>query len=165
MKPSIIVIMGVSGSGKSTIAKRLSADLDIPFFDADDFHPKSNIRKMSEGGALNDMDRQPWLNTLHHLLVEQSESKGAILACSALKESYRSTLSNHLDITWVYLKGDVDLILARMKARKHFMPESLLTSQFEDLEEPDYGITITIDEEPHQIIQTIKEKMSQTRTF
>jgi len=160
MNQPLIVIMGVSGSGKSTIAKLLAQEICVPYFDADDFHPESNIKKMSEAKPLNDDDRTPWLKKLHQLLRDQSNKKGAILACSALKETYRTILTQELKITWIYLKGEADIILNRMNARQHFMPASLLASQFEDLEEPDYSINVSIEKEPHQIIQTIKEKMN-----
>lgn len=164
MNQTLIVIMGVSGSGKSTIAKLLAQECSIPYFDADDFHPKSNIDKMSGGEALNDEDRAPWLEKLHQLLQNQSHTEGAILACSALKEKYRTALAKQLAVTWVYLKGEADTILGRMKARQHFMPESLLNSQFKDLEEPRYGITVPIEKKPDQIIKMIKEKMSEKQS-
>ena len=91
----IWIIIGVAGSGKTTIGKLLAARLGIPFLDADDFHPQSNVTKMQSGIPLNDTDRQPWLETLADLLAQQAEGKGAVLACSALKESYRKTLSQN----------------------------------------------------------------------
>ncbi|WP_367387846.1 gluconokinase [Lewinella sp. LCG006] len=157
--PSIYIIMGVSGSGKSTIAQALSTRTQLPFFDADDFHPAANIAKMAAGQALNDDDRQPWLETLNALLKQQTQNgEGAILACSALKASYRHTLEKDLDTPpfLVYLKGSPELIAARMQARTgHFMPPALLASQFAALEEPQDALLVTIDQSIDQIVTHI----------
>ena len=158
----VIIVMGVSGCGKTTSGQALSEALDIPFFDADDYHPPSNITKMKSGHALNDKDRQPWLETLATLLVAQQQTTGAILACSALKAAYRQTLEQQLQAPaqWVHLVGDQETILARMQARAgHFMPSKLLASQFETLESPtdalDVPITWSLGEQLNFIVGNI----------
>jgi len=157
----IYVVMGVSGCGKSTIGKLLADHLHIPFYDADDFHPQKNIDKMSRGNPLNDSDRWPWLDSLRSKFNDWDE-KGAVLACSALKESYRLRLSNsgHL-LTWIFLNGDSDLILSRMNSRKgHYMKADMLQSQFDTLEKPEYGLSVSIDQKPEQILEVIKNHIS-----
>ena len=156
----LIIVMGVSGSGKTTIGKQLALALDIPFFDADDFHPKSNIEKMSNGIPLNDEDRLPWLQNLNRHLIAHKNS-GAVLACSALKESYREILSEGIFIDWVYLKADFDLIKERMLDRKdHFMPLELLQSQFNTLETPNYGIHVSNTSTPTEIVKKILSNLT-----
>lgn len=153
----VVIIMGVSGCGKTTVGKLLAINLDLPFYDADDFHPPKNVKKMSSGEPLNDLDRKPWLEILSNEIEEWNSNKGAILACSALKKSYRDILiSKSDDVQFVYLKGDRDKILKRMRARKdHYMPPELLDSQFITLEEPDSAITVTIDKSPTMIVSEI----------
>ena len=159
IEPKTIVLMGVSGSGKTTIGRALSQTLGYSFFDADDFHPKKNIDKMSSGLSLNDQDRLPWIGRLNDLLC-QKQDQGLILACSALKESYRQRLSEGLEIDWFYLKGSYELILQRLENRSHhFMPHKLLKSQFDTLEEPDYAIAIAIDKPIEKIIEHIKNHL------
>ncbi|GAA3575041.1 gluconokinase [Snuella lapsa] len=158
---TVIIIMGVSGCGKTTIGKLLSKRLKLPFFDADNFHSQENINKMKQGVALNDTDRLPWLETLSKALQEWSETSGAILACSALKETYRTILSSKTCVTWVYLSGSFDLIFSRMQQREgHFMKADLLESQFNDLEIPEYGVHIDIAHAPETIIDTILLKIA-----
>lgn len=154
--------MGVSGSGKSTIGKMLANKLEIPFVDADDLHPESNRFKMSQGIALTDADRWPWLDLVKRVLFEHQYQNGCIMACSALKESYREYLLNEglNDIRWVYLKGSEELIAQRLRERKnHFFNQSLLRSQFETLEEPKNAYEIEIGESPEQICEMIIEKL------
>lgn len=156
MKTKIIVLMGVCGSGKTTIGKELSSVLNLPFFDADDFHPPQNKAKMKSGKPLVDHDRLPWLSALNRL-GQQQQRQGMILACSALREIYREQLSHGLEIDWFYLKGNYELILQRLEKRlHHFMPHQLLKSQFSTLEEPDYGVTINIDQPVDKIVNQIK---------
>lgn len=158
----IIIIFGVSGCGKTTIGKLLAEELNIPFYDADDFHPEANIKKMSNGHPLNDEDREPWLLTLANQVNIWSADKGAILACSALKEKYRKLLSSVYkeDIIWVHLSGSKEIIKARMDARAgHFMPSKLLESQFKALEIPTYGIHVDISEDTTTIVNTIVSKL------
>ena len=153
----LIIIMGVSGTGKSTIGELLSAKLQVTYYDADDFHPQANKVKMQQGNPLNDQDREPWLQLLSDKL-EAWSATGAILACSALKEKYRQTLSksNQLPIKWVHLAGTFEVIRERMLARKnHFMPDSLLQSQFDTLERPTYAIEVDIEHTPEDIVEEV----------
>lgn len=160
-KNRIIYIMGVSGSGKTTVGELLAKKTGIPFFDADDFHSQSNKEKMKSGHPLTDEDRKDWLQNLHTLAVEQMQLHGAIIACSALKQSYRNTLGNGIkDILWVFLTGSYQLIYKRIKNRTgHYMPASLLQSQFESLEIPKDAFTINVDKEPTAIVELISEKL------
>ena len=158
----IIIVFGVSGSGKTTIGKLLAEQLRLPFYDADDFHPEANVKKMSDGFPLDDVDRAPWLLALAKYIAEWSQGKGAVLACSALKESYRTLLSSQYrkDIIWVYLSGSKAVIKKRMETRAdHFMPSKLLDSQFEALEVPTYGIHVDISKDKTTIVETVLSKL------
>ena len=157
----VIFVMGVSGSGKTHIGKLLAETLSLPFHDADDFHTPNNVHKMEEGIPLTDADRKPWLTLLADHVDTWNEQGGAVLACSALKESYRELLSHHYtaDTQFVYLKGSRELILSRMRERKHFFPPQLLDSQFADLEEPTRAITVNIDQTPEAIVEDITEAL------
>ena len=161
---NLIVVMGVSGCGKSTIGNSLSQRMEIPFIDADDFHPKANIEKMSRGEALTDKDRLPWLQALNAELKTKGESDGAILACSALKEEYRKILSDNITtIQWVFLEGGFDLIKNRIEARSnHFMDATLLKSQFDTLEIPNYGIKVSCEKSPEDITNEILREMQKS---
>jgi carbohydrate kinase (thermoresistant glucokinase family) len=145
-----LVIMGVSGCGKTTLGVELASALGWPFYDADDFHPPHNVEKMRKGLPLNDEDRWPWLIELNQLLKSQPN---AVLACSALKASYRATLGADLpQLQWIHPHGDFDVIAARIDKRSretgHYMPASLLTSQFEALELCPSAIMLAIDMTP-----------------
>lgn len=158
MARAILIIMGVSGSGKSTIGQALSTSTGLPFFDADDYHPPANVAKMSSGTPLTDEDRWPWLERLADLLAEEESKAGAILACSALKESYRQLMERDLKgpAYWFFLHGSAELIAERLSARNgHFMPLHLLQSQFDTLEIPESAVTISIDQVPEQITEQI----------
>jgi len=158
MQSSIIYIMGVSGSGKTTIGKKLAARIGLPFFDGDDFHPPSNKEKMTLGIPLTDEDRKEWLTNMNALAKEQMKKEGAVVACSALKEKYRTILSSGITIPvyWVLLQGSFELIKKRMDERRdHFMPASLLASQFDALEIPRNCIVIDISAGPGEIVDTI----------
>ncbi len=152
----LIVVMGVSGSGKTTIGRLLSEALGRPFFDADDYHPTENIEKMNSGTPLTDEDRKPWLDRLNQLCL-QHETEGMVLACSALKETYRKHIEGvSTDISWIYLKGSFDLIMKRIKQREyHYMPHTLLQSQFDILEEPTKAFILEIDQEPQLLVDKI----------
>ncbi len=158
----LIIVMGVSGCGKSTIGKQLADHLNIDFFDADDFHPISNITKMKNGEALNDADRKPWLENLAKKLPQWELNGGAVLACSALKENYREILmSESKTIHWILLNGTFEIIAERMlKRANHFMKTDLLKSQFDTLETPTYGLHIDIKNDPLAIIEQIAEELT-----
>ena len=163
MEPPVIYIMGVAGSGKSTIGIKLSEATAIPFFDADDFHPPANKEKMKAGKPLNDDDRKGWLSTINELAKENSQKSGAIIGCSALKEKYRIQLSEGIKSTvhWIILQGSFSLIQERMKARKdHFMPAGLLQSQFDTLETPEDAVVMDINNDPEEIVVDIIKKLS-----
>jgi carbohydrate kinase (thermoresistant glucokinase family) len=159
-----VLIMGVTGSGKSTIANQVASILKLPFIEADEFHPASNIQKMKKGIPLTDEDRLPWLQTLNQKLIECKN--GAVLACSALKHSYRDILKKELKGPFhtVFLDGSYDVIAERMKKRAgHFMPPALLTSQFEALEKPADGQIISIDLSPEEIVSNIVKEVTVLR--
>jgi gluconokinase len=143
-----LVVMGVSGSGKTTLAAQLSVAINAEFHDADDYHDEANIAKMREGVALTDEDRAPWLARLNALLrTRTSEGGSTVLACSALRASYRDAIANEIaNLRWVFLDGEFETIAARIRARSadsdHYMPESLLRSQFDTLERPQNAIMI-----------------------
>jgi gluconokinase len=160
--------MGVSGSGKSTIGKKLSVKIGFPFFDGDDFHPAVNKEKMKAGIPLSDMDRAAWLIRMNELAKEQMKKEGAVIACSGLKERHRSILSGGINIPffWVFLQGDFQLIQKRMEARTgHFMPATLLTSQFETLEIPENCIAIDISKTPDEIVETIISEIEKKNRY
>jgi gluconokinase len=152
-----IIVMGVSGCGKTTIGSKLADRLGWKFIESDRFHSKENVQKMASGTPLTDVDRQPWLESLHAALVDCSrDNESVIMACSALKEKYRQILTSGLNsIRFVYLKGNYDLIWNRMQRRQHFMKPEMLRSQFEALEEPHDAIIIDISESPGQMIEEI----------
>lgn len=158
----VYVVMGVSGCGKTTIGRLLSEKLNIPFFDADNFHPDENIRKMKAGIPLNDDDREPWLRTLSKKIEDWNLESGAVLACSALKQSYREILKSQTsDVSFIWLDGSYELIESRMKNRDdHYMPPGLLQSQFDDLEPPSDAVRISIDQPPESILSDISEKIT-----
>ena len=161
-----IVVMGVSGSGKSVVGAALAQRLRIPFADADDFHPQANIDKMSAGQALDDTDRHPWLETIGEWLAARCVD-GGVMSCSALKRIYREQLRRHCgDVVFLHLAGAPEVISRRQASRPgHFMPASLLASQFETLEplcDDERGITIDVDQNIDAIIESfVKQSDSQ----
>lgn len=163
---SVLVVMGVSGSGKSTIAAMLAHRLHWLYEDGDWFHPKKNIEKMHHGEPLNDEDRWPWLHAIADWIdATRRSGNHGIVACSALKRAYRDILIGaRKDVRLVYLKGDPELIARRIAARAdHFMPPQLLESQFRVLEEPatdERPITVAIDPHPREIVETIAKKLN-----
>lgn len=155
-----LVIMGVSGSGKTVIGRTLAQKLGWDFYDADDYHPPENVAKMANGIPLNDSDRAPWLAALHDLITSSlKQNRPGVLACSALKERYRrQLLDGNQNAQLVYLKGSYDLIWSRISARKdHFMKPEMLKSQFDTLEEPTNALTIDISNSADKIVQEILE--------
>jgi len=157
--------MGVSGSGKTTVGKALASALGIPFYDADDFHPQDNIVKMDQGIPLQDLDRESWLETLSKNLTQWEAATGAVLACSALKEMYRTALYSGVnnDMTWVYLYGRSELIKERMAGRRgHYFKPELLDSQLADLEPPQYGWHFNISSSADHIVKSILDKLRHT---
>ncbi|NWI85604.1 GNTK gluconokinase, partial [Pitta sordida] len=179
----LVVVMGVSGSGKTTVGSRLAAKLGWKFYDADDYHPLDNKKKMAEGIPLNDEDRIPWLCALHDILRREDSSKqDAVLACSALKRMYRQVLVNGasaiesnqpaqpgenpaLKILFVHLDGPIDIIAGRLaKRRGHFMPPELLKSQFDTLEPPsapENFITVSLEKSLPEIVVEIESTILQ----
>ena len=158
----IVVLFGVAGSGKTTISRLLAQELGWKFYEADELHPKSNVKKMRQGIALTDMDRRPWLEGLRELLGESiARKENVILACSALKEKYREYLQISDEIKWIGLKGEYQLIADRLQQRHgHFMNPILLRSQFEILEEPkEDAVVVDIDATPTKTVQTIREQL------
>jgi len=163
MTKPIIVVMGVSGSGKSTIAEGVANKLNVDFVDGDDLHPKENVAKMASGTPLNDEDRKPWLQQINKLMVEyKNQGKGIVVVCSALKQDYRDQLrgfeSTRIEgLTFIYLSGSYELISSRMKARQgHFMKAGMLKGQFDTLEEPNSTekdvVTVNINQSMEGII-------------
>ncbi len=162
MSPSPLVVMGVSGSGKSTVGAALAQRLGVPFVDADDLHPAGNIAKMSRGEPLDDTDRWPWLETIGRWLVEHPE--GGVVSCSALKRVYRDRLRGHAaGLVFLHLDGSRAVIERRQASRPgHFMPASLLSSQFATLEPlaPDeHGVVIDVDQSVDQIVQSYVDQL------
>jgi gluconokinase len=161
-----IVVMGVAGAGKSTVGELLAARLNCPFRDADSFHPAANIAKMSRGEPLEDEDRRPWLRAIAAWIAEhRAAGTTCVVTCSALKRVYRDIVTSEqsADVRLVYLKGEFDLIDARLNARTgHFMPPGLLHSQFAALEEPcadEHAITASIDAAPEEIAARVMEEL------
>jgi carbohydrate kinase (thermoresistant glucokinase family) len=167
----IVIVMGVTGSGKTTVGSLLAAQLAWKFADADDFHPVSNIEKMRAGIPLTDDDRWPWLKRLRSEIdCWIADGRNVVLACSALKRSYREELDAGTAVRFVYLKGSVALITERLRSRHgHFADEHILAGQFADLEEPDleepdlegpqHTITVDISGTPQEIVAEIRQKL------
>lgn len=161
MKQTIIV-MGVSGVGKTTLGKLIAENLKLPFYDADDFHSEANITKMNTGLPLNDDDRKLWLETLAENIAKWSD--GAVLACSALKEKYRQALVEHSEkpVHWIYLFEDFEVIRKRIQEREgHYFKPELLKSQFDILEPPTYGIHIKVNNSPEENLKKIMHELHQ----
>lgn len=157
----IVIVMGVVGAGKTTVGRLLAESMGWHFADADDFHSPANIAKIEQGIPLNDADREPWLERLRgYLLKRQSERLNVVLACSALRGSYRERLRIVPDVRFIYLKGDAKLIAERLRARHgHFAGEQILESQYADLEEPQDAITIEISKSPAGIVSEIRKRL------
>ena len=166
-KPVIAVVMGVSGSGKTTIAALLAAALGCQFQEGDDLHPAENVKKMHGGTPLTDTDRLPWLRKIAEEIDGwRARDESGVLTCSALKRSYRDIIIGNLPgVTLVYLKGSYDLIRRRMVARhEHFMPVALLDSQFATLQEPapdEHPITVDVSGRPAEVVVEIVHQLEQ----
>jgi gluconokinase len=154
--------MGPAGSGKTTVGKLLAAQLKWEFADADDFHSPANIEKMSRGIPLSDDDRIPWLHSLRDAIQQwDAQNKNVVLACSALKRSYRELLQINSNVKLVYLKGSYELLRERLHSRKgHYAGEQILAGQFADLEEPTDAITIDAAQSPEQIVAEIRKRLA-----
>ena len=153
----VILVMGVTGAGKTTVGGLLAKQLGWPFLDADDFHPPENIEKMKHGIPLTDADREPWLAAIHQALVDYAaKNQDVVLACSALKQSYRELLWRDGEVKLVYLKGTYELIAQRLLTRRgHFADEHILAGQFADLEEPTDALVVDISATPEAIVDEI----------
>ena len=163
MKTCFLIVMGVSGCGKTSVGQALAGHLGWDFYDADDFHPPENIAKMASGIPLDDSDRAPWLASLHDLISSSLKAdRPGVLACSALKERYRQQLVDGNDgVQIVYLKGSYDLIWSRMERRTdHYMKPHMLKSQFDNLEEPTNALTMDISMSVDDMVQKIISTMS-----
>jgi gluconokinase len=158
----IIILMGVSGSGKTTVGRLLAEDLGWEFLEADEFHPPANIDKMRRGVPLNDADRDPWLAALAAAIDTRTRAgRNAILACSALKHAYRTRLRVSPDVHFVYLKGTHEEIDERLEDRRgHFFSPELLDSQFDALEEPRDALVVDISQTPEAIVRQIERGLA-----
>jgi gluconokinase len=157
----VIVLMGVAASGKTTVGRMLAEELGWTFYDADDFHPRANVEKMSRGVPLDDEDRRPWLETLRELIKEcLSLGREAVLACSALKESYRDMLLIDERVRLAYLDAERELIRERLSERSdHFMKARMLDSQFAALEEPEASTHYDASRQPAELVREIRERL------
>jgi len=157
----IIIIMGVTGVGKTTVGRLLAAELGWTFIDADEFHPANNVEKMRRGDPLTDADRKPWFEKLRDLIRTFLEERtNAVMACSALKLAYRDYLLIDDQVRLVYLTGDYSLIEERLKERKgHYMNPSLLDSQFATLQEPERAIAVDVAASPDGIVRHLREEL------
>ncbi|HEX4487140.1 MAG TPA: gluconokinase [Terriglobales bacterium] len=158
----IIVVMGVTGVGKTTIGSALALKLGCDFKDADAYHSAANIEKMSHGIPLTDADRIPWLEAMRAVLGSYAaDDQGVVLACSALRESYRAILGKDLILTWIYLKASADVICQRIEHRHgHFAKEDLLKSQFDTLEEPRDVIVVNAEPPEDQVVAEAMSKLT-----
>ena len=157
----IVIVMGVVGAGKTTVGRLLAQELGWEFADADDYHPPSNVEKISHGIPLTDEDRAPWLQLLHNAIARWiAAGSSVVLACSALKSAYRETLDGGPDVHFIYLKGPATLIAQRLHSRHgHFANEQILASQFTDLEEPTEAVAVDIGPSPQEIVREIRKRL------
>ena len=166
MRPAAIIVMGVSGSGKSTIGALLAEALGWPFADADGFHPAENVAKMAAGTPLTDADRWPWLDAIAaHIGVARGTGQPVVVACSALRRAYRERLrAGHGDLIFLHLAGAPAVIAERQAARQgHFMPPSLMASQFATLEDPAAeadAVIVSVSASPHEVVATALEQLA-----
>ena len=160
----VLLVMGVTGAGKTTIGRLLAQALGWRFLDGDDFHPAANVEKMKQGISLIDADRWPWLDAIHSELVKcAAKDQNVVLACSALKESYRQRLAVGLDFKICYLKGTYDEIRPLLERRSgHFATEAILAGQFADLEEPKHAIVVRVTATPEEDLREILRRLNFT---
>jgi gluconokinase len=160
----VIILMGVSGAGKTTVGQLLASQLGWEFADADDYHSATNVEKMRTGIPLTDADRAPWLATLRSLIAGWlTAGKNAVLACSALKRTYREALQVSPEVKIVYLKGTPSLLHQRLHSRLgHFMTEQMLASQLTALEEPDHAVVVDVGASPAEIVAKIRASLALT---
>ena len=153
----IIVVMGVAGSGKTTVGTMLAEAMTCQFLEGDSLHSRENVEKMSQGIPLTDADRAPWLAAIHSRILEVFErGQDLVVACSALKQQYRALLAKDVPVTWVYLKGSPALIRARLEHRpSHFMKADMLASQFDAFEEPSDALVVDVSMPPSAIVEHI----------
>jgi gluconokinase len=154
--------MGPAGSGKTTVGELLATQLQWEFADGDNFHSPANVEKMSRGIPLTDDDRIPWLNSIREAMLQwNAQQRNFVLACSALKRSYRELLQINSNVKLVYLKGSFELFRERLRTRKgHYAGEQILAGQFADLEEPADAITIDAAQSPEQIVAEIRKRLA-----
>jgi gluconokinase len=157
----IVVVIGVAGSGKTTVGTMLANAMNCPFLEGDSLHSTENIAKMSHGIPLTDADRVPWLAAIHARIRARFErGQDLVVACSALKHRYRTVLAEGVPITWVYLKGSIELIRARLRHRSsHFMKVDMLASQFAALEEPSDALVVDVSASPRTILERILSQL------
>jgi gluconokinase len=159
----VLVVMGVSGAGKTTVGQELARQLECPFIEGDDHHPEANVDKMSRGIPLTDADREPWLTALHRIIHRHlSAGETAVVVCSALKESYRCRLAaQNSGVRFIYLKGSIELFRPRLQSRvDHYMKANLLASQFADLEEPLNALQVNASLPPAAIVKRILQHLT-----
>jgi gluconokinase len=154
---TIVVVMGVAGSGKSTVGTKLADAMRCPFLEGDSLHSAANVEKMSRGIPLTDADRAQWLAAIHARLLDSfTRGECLVVGCSALKQSYRTLLADGIPITWIYLKGSAALIRSRLPHRTgHYMKADMLASQFEALEEPSDALIVDVSQSPGAIVEQI----------
>jgi gluconokinase len=157
----IVLLMGVTGAGKTTVGSVLAQQMGWVFADADSFHPAANVEKMRHAIPLTDADRTPWLEAIHQQMVQWTAANtNGVITCSALKQSYRERLLRHLTVTLVYLRGSYELIEGRVSHRvDHFAPAQLVASQFQDLEEPGNALVVSVDRSPQEIVAEIRLRL------
>lgn len=157
----IVLLMGTTGAGKTTIGRMLAEQLGWTFLDADDFHPRANIEKMKRGIPLTDADRAPWLAAIHEELIRRSKAgQNAVLACSALKQKYRDQLAAGVQMKVVYLKGSYEQMRRHIVGRHgHFAGEAILAAQFADLEEPEDAVVVEVTRTPEEIVSELRREL------
>jgi gluconokinase len=161
----IVVVMGVAGSGKTTVGSQLAERLGCAFLDADSLHSPANIAKMSVGNALTDEDRDPWLRAVHARMLDAFDNgESLVVACSALTRAYRLRLSDGVIVSWVYLKGEPEVIQKRLEHRTgHFATDALLETQIATLEAPDNAIEVDVARPPGELVGEILERLHHRR--